>query len=178
MGRRSHSRSLNVWMNGNLVGRWTIPAGGMMEFRYDDAWASSPQSRPLSLSLPIPFNGLSLKGKEVEFFFDNLLPDSQPIRNRLQHRFHTDTQGAFDLLEAIGRDCVGAVQLLPENKTPDNIFAIKAQQLTDTEVEDWLVSAVTPSGGRFNQATDDDSFRISIAGAQEKTALLWHEGRW
>src|SRR5690606_36563494 len=24
----------------------------------------------------------------------------------------------------------------------------------------------------------DDAFRISVAGAQEKTALLWHEGRW
>lgn len=24
----------------------------------------------------------------------------------------------------------------------------------------------------------DDDFRISIAGAQEKTALLWHEGKW
>jgi serine/threonine-protein kinase HipA len=24
----------------------------------------------------------------------------------------------------------------------------------------------------------DDAFRISIAGAQEKTALLWHDGRW
>ncbi len=25
---------------------------------------------------------------------------------------------------------------------------------------------------------DDDNFRISIAGAQEKTALTWHDGRW
>lgn len=24
----------------------------------------------------------------------------------------------------------------------------------------------------------DDAFRISVAGAQEKTALLWHDGRW
>lgn len=178
MGRRSHSRALNVWMNGRLVGRWTIQAGGAMEFRYDDAWVSSPQSRPLSLSLPIPFDGQPLKGKTVGFFFDNLLPDSQPIRNRLQHRFHTDTQDAFDLLEAIGRDCVGAVQLLPDNKAPENIFAIEAQPLTDMEVEDWLRSAVAPGGGRFGSAAEDDGFRISIAGAQEKTALLRHEGRW
>ncbi len=178
MGRRSHSRTLNVWMNGLLVGRWTIPAGGVMEFRYDDSWVSSPQSRPLSLSLPIPFDGQPLKGKEVGYFFDNLLPDSQPIRTRLQHRFRTDTQDAFDLLEAIGRDCVGAVQLVPDDKTPDNIFAIEAQSLTEAEVEDWLVSSITPGGGRFGSAGDDDSFRISIAGAQEKTAFLWHEGRW
>jgi serine/threonine-protein kinase HipA len=178
MGRRSHSRTLNVWMNGQIVGRWTIPANRAMEFRYDDSWVSSPQSRPLSLSLPIPLDGQSLKGKEVGFFFDNLLPDSQPIRNRLQQRFHTDSQDAFDLLEAIGRDCVGAVQLLPDGKTPDNVFAIEAQRLTDMEVEDWLVSAVTPGRMALRHGADEDNFRISIAGAQEKTALLWHDGHW
>ncbi|MEC7793501.1 MAG: HipA domain-containing protein [Pseudomonadota bacterium] len=26
--------------------------------------------------------------------------------------------------------------------------------------------------------TRDDAFRISVAGAQEKTALLWNEGQW
>jgi serine/threonine protein kinase HipA of HipAB toxin-antitoxin module len=26
--------------------------------------------------------------------------------------------------------------------------------------------------------TSDDEFRISVAGAQEKTALLWHDGQW
>ncbi len=25
---------------------------------------------------------------------------------------------------------------------------------------------------------DDVDFRISLAGAQEKTALLWHQGQW
>lgn len=29
-------------------------------------------------------------------------------------------------------------------------------------------------GGR----STDEEFRISLAGAQEKTALLWHDGRW
>lgn len=33
MGRPSHSRSLNVWTNGRLVGDWRIPARGPAEFR-------------------------------------------------------------------------------------------------------------------------------------------------
>ncbi|MDO9600487.1 MAG: type II toxin-antitoxin system HipA family toxin [Azoarcus sp.] len=178
MGRRSHSRMLKVWMNGQFVGIWTIPARGSMEFRYDESWVSSPQARPISLSLPIPLDGQPLKGKEVGFFFDNLLPDSQSIRSRLQQRFHTDSQEAFDLLEAIGRDCVGAVQLLPDGKTPEKVFAIEAQRLTDAEVENWLVSAVTPGSAAFSHLADEDNFRISIAGAQEKTAFLWHDGHW
>ena len=44
----------------------------------------------------------------VEAFFDNLLPDNRQIRERIQRRFHTPSIGAFDLLQEIGRDCVGA----------------------------------------------------------------------
>jgi len=114
MGRRSHSRTLNAWMNGLLVGRWTIPTTGPMEFKYDDSWASSPQGRPLSLSLQIPFDQQALKGKEVGYFFDNLLPDSDPIRKRIQQRFRTDSQEAFDLLEAIGKSRpIGATESRP-----------------------------------------------------------------
>lgn len=165
-------------MNGLFVGRWTLRVNGPTEFEYDDSWVSSPQARPLSLSLQIPLNRQPLKGKEVGFYFDNLLPDSEPIRKRIQNRFHTDSQDAFDLLEAVGRDCVGAIQLLPDGKTPDDVFTIEAQRLTDAEVENWLVSAATPGGAVFRHLADEDSFRISIAGAQEKTAFLWHEGHW
>ena len=42
----------------------------------------------------------------------NLLPDSEPIRRRLATRFGTGSARAFDMLRAIGRDCVGALQLL------------------------------------------------------------------
>lgn len=180
MGRRSRSRTLNAWINGLLVGQWIIPASGVMEFRYDSGWVTSPQGRPLSLSLPINFDGRPLKGAEVGYYFDNLLPDSEPIRRRLQTKFCTESQDAFDLLEAIGRDCVGAVQLLPENKTPEDVFTIQVEPLDDLQVEQRLISAVTPSGplGRSLAAGDEDDFRISIAGAQEKTAFTWHDGRW
>jgi serine/threonine-protein kinase HipA len=60
------------------------------------------------LSLPINFDGVALKGDKVGFFFDNLLPDSQAIRQRVRAHFHTRSGDAFDLLAAIGRDCVGA----------------------------------------------------------------------
>jgi serine/threonine-protein kinase HipA len=39
-----------------------------------------------------------------------LLPDSEAIRRRVQQQFKTASWEAFDLLAAVGRDCVGAVQ--------------------------------------------------------------------
>jgi serine/threonine-protein kinase HipA len=175
MGRRSHSRALGVWANGLRVGRWIIPASGPMEFSYDTAWVASKEARPLSLSLPINLDGLPLKGEKVGFFFDNLLPDSDVIRQRVRSRFHSPSGDPFDLLEAIGRDCVGALQLLPEGKTPESVAEISASPLSDAAVEKLLLGVV--SEPRASDVEDDD-FRISIAGAQEKTALTWHRGRW
>ncbi len=176
MGRRSRSRALNVWANGQLVGQWRIPARGSVEFQYHTSWCALADARPLSLSLPMNLDNLPLKGETVGFYFDNLLPDSEPIRRRLQSRFHTQSGDAFDLLQAIGRDCVGAVQLLPENATPEEIFSIHVEPLDGAGVARLLTAAVASSP--IHGSGYDDEFRISIAGAQEKTALTWHDNHW
>ena len=174
MGRRSHSRVLSVWTNGLRVGQWRIPASGPMEFSYDQSWLQADAARPLSLSLPLNLDGRAIKGQRVGYFFDNLLPDNAQIRQRLRAKFHTRSDDAFDLLEAIGRDCVGAVQILPDDAEPSGLFEIDATPLNPSEVERQLLDAASSS----SPLGDDDDFRISLAGAQEKTALTWHEGRW
>lgn len=176
MGRRTHARALDAWANGTLVGQWRLPARGPAEFQYAPSWTTAPEGRPLSLSLPITPDNAPLRGDSVLNYFDNLLPDSDRIRARLQSRFHTRSREAFDLLEAIGRDCVGALQLLPPDAPPANVFTIEVEALDDAGVERMLTAAVT-SPARL-APEDDDEFRISLAGAQEKTALTWHAGQW
>lgn len=163
-------------MNGESVGIWTITAQGRQEFRYDDSWRSSPAVRPLSLSLPLAPSSFVYSGDVVEHFFDNLLPDSIDIRHRIQQRFRTGSIAPFDLLSEIGRDCVGAIQLLPEGAAPGQVRTINAEPLTDADVEK-ILRAVTalPAFGQKEQEAD---FRISLAGAQEKTALLFYKGKW
>jgi serine/threonine-protein kinase HipA len=175
VGRKSRRRGLAIWANGVRVGEWHIPASGPMELHYDPRWVASEQGRPLSLSLPFNLDGRPLKGDKVGFFFDNLLPDSEAIRQRIRTRFHTSTGEAFDLLAAIGRDCVGALQLLPIDGEPGDIERISVVRLDDTGVERLLRATLSPAPLRPG---DEDDFRISIAGAQEKTALTWHEGHW
>ena len=176
MARPSHGRALGIWMNGQRVGRWVVPASGPMELSYDPAWVASEEARPLSLSLPVGLDGVPIKGEKVGFFFDNLLPDSASIRQRVRARFHTRTDEAIDLLEAIGRDCVGALQLLPEGEAPVGVKKIAVTAMTGREVETLLRASTSSSS--VLAAGDEDEFRISLAGAQEKTALTWHDGRW
>ncbi|CAE6834002.1 Serine/threonine-protein kinase toxin HipA [Paraburkholderia aspalathi] len=176
MGRQTHSRALSVWANGERVGVWRLPTRGPMEFAYDPAWVASPAGRPLSLSLPFAPSNVANKGHRVLNYFDNLLPDSEAIRKRIAQRYQTDTLDPFDLLQAIGRDCVGAVQLLAEDDAPAGVERIEGTPLSDSQIETMLARTVsTPAIGA---ADETDDFRISLAGAQEKTALLWHDGKW
>jgi serine/threonine-protein kinase HipA len=170
------ARELHVWANGQLVGAWAWSRTGTHSFTYDDSWLRSPQARPLSLSLPIAAGVKEISGASVEYFFDNLLPDNDRIRERIRARYRLKSVRAQELLAAIGRDCVGAVQLLPPGVTPDGYDRIDAVPLSDPEIEQTLI-AVT-GGPLLGQHDDDDDFRISIAGAQEKTALLKHDGKW
>lgn len=171
MGRKRLSADLFVFMNGEKVGRLTRTATGRFEFRYDQQWFESPLRRPLSLSLPLSPEPHS--GDLVESFFDNLLPDNQAIRNRIQKQFGIPSSNCFDLLAQVGRDCVGALQLYPQDQTVE-VQRIVAEPLTDQQIAQRLRSYRTmPLGMR-----EDGDFRISIAGAQEKTALLWHRDSW
>lgn len=174
-GRPAKSQYLDVWMNGELVGRWGHASRSGHEFRYDSAWLDNPLRRPLSLSLPLSSETRPITGERIENYFDNLLPDSPAIRKRLAAKFGAKTSSAFELLSKIGRDCVGAVQLLPADSPAPKVRRIEATPLTSKQIEKILDATVT---GKSIGAPDADELRISMAGMQEKTALLWHEGKW
>lgn len=167
------TQRLNAWMNGELVGFWSVDRHSHT-FTYERSWCESPHCRSLSLSLPIT-PSLEVKGEAVRNYFDNLLPDNKKIRERLGGRFKANPEDAFELLQAIGRDCVGAVQLLPEAHLPGGYDRIEAVPMSEQEVANLL--EIVPSDTAMD-LEDDELFRISIAGAQEKTALLYLDGQW
>lgn len=168
-------RQLNVWMNGELVGLWSVGRTGQHVFTYDPGWRTNPKSRPLSLSLPFTADG-QLSGHAVDNYFDNLLPDSASIRQRLSGRFKTQGIGAFSLLEAIGRDCVGAVQLLPVDAPAPDPRKLEHTPVMPEDIEAMLAGLDAHEG--LGAMDGDDDFRISMAGAQEKTALLKMGAQW
>src|SRR5690606_7617585 len=87
MGRRSHTRILNLWMNGEFVGTWSVNPHAGEVLQYADAWVASSQGRPLSLSLPFIPGNPPHRGEAVRAYFENLLPDSKEIRERVARRY-------------------------------------------------------------------------------------------
>jgi serine/threonine-protein kinase HipA len=174
--RPSAPKSLFIWMNGELVGEWSHRASHPQQLTYADQWPASPRARPLSLSMPLGPVGTVYRGPLVERYFENLLPDSKAIRQRLRQRFAAKSEKAFDLLTEIGRDCVGAIQLTIENEAPKNVRKIEAEPVNNAAIAELLRN--TTSATALGRDVYEDEFRISLSGAQEKTALLQMDGKW
>lgn len=170
---RTHPR-LHVYQNGEIVGYFSKKPSGAVEFIYAEEWLSNKFAYPVSLSLPLRED--AFKGAPVVAVFENLLPDSEDLRSRVAEKVGADGTDAYSLLTQIGRDCVGALQFFPEDADVDfsDLRSIKGEAVGDDEIERILNNLSRAPLGLDR----DDDFRISVAGAQEKTALLYHEGQW
>lgn len=107
--------------------------------------------------------------------FENLLPDSDKLRRLVAEKVGARGVDAYSLLAKIGHDCVGALQFIAgDEDAPDTTGKIEGEAVDAAAIEKILNGlSQAPLG-----LTRDDGFRISVAGAQEKTALLWHNGQW
>lgn len=172
MPRRSRYEPLNTFLNSRLVGQLHRQSSGAISFIYDRSWIEWPQAIPVSLSLPI--REKEYTGAPVIAVFENLLPDNESIRRRIAARARAEGTDAYSLLGAIGHDCVGALQFLPLQSEPGPAGAVDGVPIDEKEIEKIINNlTIAPLG-----ITEDESFRISIAGAQEKTALLLWNGQW
>lgn len=174
MARSRRHAPLHVLLNNRFVGELNKTAGGAIGFQYDPSWLSWEHALPISLSLPLRED--AFRGNQVTAVFENLLPDPDTLRRRVAERVGAVGTGAVSLLSAIGRDCVGALQFVGlDEEIPDSeAGAISGKTLNNGAIEK-LLQGLTQSPLGLSR---DDDFRISLAGAQEKTALLRHKGRW
>lgn len=159
-------------MNTRKVGSLFRERDGAFAFSYDVDWLAWEHTLPVSRSLPLrPERYL---GQQVIAVFDNLLPDNDDIRRRVAERVGADGTDPYSLLARIGRDCVGALQFLPDGEEPEPMDKITGRPLNEDQIAATLKDLKrSPLGIRR-----ENDFRISVAGAQEKTALLFHEGQW
>jgi serine/threonine-protein kinase HipA len=159
-------------MNARLVGRLRRQASGAIDFQYDPDWLAWEHALPVSLSLPLREDRYT--GAPVIAVFDNLLPDDEGIRRRLAERVRAEGSDVYSLLARIGRDCVGALQFLPDGVAPGPAGAVEGRPVN----KDYIARKIgdltaTPLG-----VDEDEEFRISLAGAQEKTAFLFWKKKW
>ena len=173
MPRRSQTRRLNVFLNARLVGRLEQAASGAINFAYDPQWLAWENAMPVSTSLPLAER--TWRGAEVINVFENLLPDVERVRRNVAERLGAAGTDAFSLLSVAGRDCVGALQFISDEEEPGPPGEVRDEELSEAQIAQLIRGLrVNPLG----LDREDEDFRISIAGAQDKTALLRKDGVW
>ncbi|MBT9588049.1 HipA domain-containing protein [bacterium] len=162
---------LQCLMNGEPVGSWQLNANHQDQFLYQSSWLQLPGSRPLSLSMPM--RGPAYRGGVVTSFFDNLLPDLPAMRTRLAARLGVKSSAPWDILSELGRDCAGAIQLIPEHipRAPQRVSGVPLRP--ETLGKFLKIVPRTPILRCLRH-----HFRVALAGVQEKTALLFYQGQW
>ena len=157
------AKSLSVRLHGKEVGILSL-VNGKMEFLYN-----KDAENPISLSLPIqeaPF-----KEKACRAFFGGLLPENPNMREVLAKKFNININDDFKLLEAIGHDCAGAISFHSPNEPikEDAIYKLSGTVLTNEELKKLIEELpYRPYMGK----------RLSLAGAQEKTAICVYEDKF
>lgn len=161
-----------VWYDRTRVGTLVKATDGGISFAYDANWLAGDAAFPVASALPLTQQ--TWVGAPVIAAFDNLLPDAEgELRAKIATRIGAAGKDVYSLLSVLGRDCVGALQFLPMDEMPsqqDMQYRIISEAEMVADLKN-LASAPLAQG-------DDDDFRISIAGAQEKTAYLRVAGAW
>lgn len=170
-------RYLDVHLDGRLCGTLTQSNDGNVTFEYDGAYRASGDATPLSLSMPLA--AAVHKKRAVLPYLNGLLPDSEEALRAIARRYSVSANNPFALLEHIGVDAAGAIQLVPPGGTASDAGLKRTQvrRVDDEEVATMLSRVVSEyaEGAPYYEAGG----RFSLAGAQPKIALhKLPDGSW
>ena len=157
---------LLVVLSGRVAGAVTH-AAGRARFTYLDDYANGLEATPLSLSMPLAA-GRTYDHRITTPWLMNLLPDDANVREDVARVLGASRGDPTELLEHIGRECAGAVQLVtPEElgevlARPDGLEPVAAGRIGDR------LRALQQAPQRWIRPDE----RWSLAGAQSKFAIV------
>ncbi|MFK8058203.1 MAG: type II toxin-antitoxin system HipA family toxin [Saprospiraceae bacterium] len=162
------AKALDVYIHNELVGKLIQNDGGQMEFSYAPSWLGREPTYALSHSLPVqeePF-----KQKECRGFFGGILPE-EANRTTIAKILGISDRNDFAMLEHIGGECAGAITFLPED-TPLPDANESYRDINDDEL--YTILEELP---RRPLMAGTEEVRLSLAGAQDKIAVRYEDGK-
>ena len=161
-------RVLDVYLNDKLVGKLTQGGHGNLSFTYELNFLDQAQ---VGISLSLPLREQPFEDDRVKAFFSGLLPD-ESVRQKLAQYLGVSEKNPFALLRAIGGECAGALSLYPEGQKPPNDTDDNVEILSDSRLKDILTQLK-----RRPLLIGEKKIRLSLAGAQNKLAVRWQDGK-
>lgn len=162
------SRTLDVYLQRDLVGQLIQDENGQLAFYYAEGWLNNAKAVPLSHSLLLRKEKFSRN--ECRGFFAGILPDESK-REIIAKNLGISARNDFAMLEQIGGECAGAVTFIPAGeKLPERNYSYRP--LTGAKLAEIL--KMLP---RRPLMAGEDGIRLSLAGAQDKIAVHVHDGQ-
>jgi serine/threonine-protein kinase HipA len=161
------TRKLVAWFEHTPIGTFAQADDGRQSFRYLPTWLVQAGRFPLSLSMPL--TEAAYGDRAARAFFGGLLPDDE-LRRRLARFLQVSPRNEFALLAEIGRECAGAIALLPEGEQPQEPTG-ELRPLAEVELADLLAELPTRP-----LLVGKAGVRLSLAGAQDKMAVRLVDG--
>lgn len=161
------NRKLYVFFHSRKIGDLSQDSSGQLSFSYDQSYLEDKTAQAISLSLALEKK--SFNDQECRAYFAGLLPEDL-VRRNLARYLKISEKNDFSFLEVLGGDCAGAVALSPE---PDfEPVVIQPQKLTEAKLKK-IFSLLN-----LSPLLSGEAIRLSLAGAQNKLALLKMDGAW
>lgn len=163
---------LAVWLYGERVATIDRKRGRPRLAYTEEALGQYDLGTPL-LSLALPVGTERYTQGVTRPFLDGLLPEGEP-RKSIARDLGLRPDDTYGMIEALGRDCAGAVVIQPLDDPPPAIpTTATAERLESGGLEQLVVNlrnAPLGTGGRV---------RVSLAGVQEKLLLTrMPDGAW
>lgn len=149
---------LHVYYHTALAGYLT-KENGLLFFEYADAYLSADNAVRIGINFPLQTGKFG--DDVVKPFFDGLLAEDS-IRFQIARLLKTDHRNTFAILKRIGGDCAGALAILPAGVPINDLRTIEYRYLDDDNAYGILSSL------KAQPFEDDEDFRISCSGAQDK----------
>ncbi len=162
------ARTLDVYLQNDLVGHLVQDEGGDISIRYVESWLDRSGATPLSQSLPLRKE--RFRRKECRGFFAGILPE-EIKREIIARNLGISARNDYAMLERIGGECAGAITFVAHGQgLPERNYGYR--QLSDEEL-----AAILKELPKRPLLAGDDGIRLSLAGAQDKVAVRIEGGK-
>ena len=166
------SRILNVWWDERLVGRLSQNRHGELGFVYAPEWLEAGDAVP-PLSVSLPKRAEPFSRRECGPFFSGLLPE-EGQRDAVARLLGVSRGNDFALLDRLGGDVAGAIQLLPPGASHPPVAPPVGTRPQPLEPE--KLAAVLDALPVRPLLADEEGLRLSLAGSQSKLPVVLVSG--
>jgi serine/threonine-protein kinase HipA len=169
MIRRSAAR-LAIWLGGRHVADLDQDRRGRLILAYTQPALDEFGLGGLCLSVSLPVAAKPYRGDRAQYWAEGLLPEGE-TRSALERNFGVARGDTFGLLAAIGRDCAGAIMILPEGEVPASPAVVRSVHGVVDVAAAIEALPLSPLGA-------GEEVRVSLGGLQSKLLLARNDGSW